>query len=238
MFRLKRLIHEIHRHSLWQIVGIYLGGAWLAYEIIQGITEGRGLPEWLPALALVLLVIGLPFVVATAFVHEEAAPAAVEPSTPEAEAAAVQAQADARREAVGRRRFLTWRNAGLSFLVALAIWGVVAAGLLLVGGYGAAPADERRSLAVLPFENLSPDPDDAYFADGIHDEIISQLGKIASLKVISRSSNIVLLKRAAYGTDQPRRPHSSQSRSSEPVRPLRATQSGASPRRYGKTSCV
>jgi hypothetical protein len=59
---LKRLIVEIHRHSLWQIVAIYLGGAWLAYEIIQGIAEGRGLPAWLPALALILLVIGLPFV--------------------------------------------------------------------------------------------------------------------------------------------------------------------------------
>jgi serine/threonine-protein kinase len=40
----------------------------------------------------------------------------------------------------------------------------------------------------LPFENLSPDPDDAYFADGIHEEIISQLGKIASLRVTSRTS--------------------------------------------------
>jgi hypothetical protein len=51
MSRLKRLIVEIHRRLLWQIVGIYLGGAWLAYEIIQGFTEGRGLAEWLAALS-------------------------------------------------------------------------------------------------------------------------------------------------------------------------------------------
>jgi len=47
---------------------------------------------------------------------------------------------------------------------------------------------ERGSIAVLPFENLSPDPDDAYFTDGVHDDIITQLSKIRDLKVIARSS--------------------------------------------------
>jgi TolB-like protein/Tfp pilus assembly protein PilF/class 3 adenylate cyclase len=45
-----------------------------------------------------------------------------------------------------------------------------------------------KSIAVLPFENLSPDPDNAYFADGMQDEILARLSKIADLKVISRTS--------------------------------------------------
>jgi TolB-like protein len=45
-----------------------------------------------------------------------------------------------------------------------------------------------KSIAVLPFENLSRDPDNAYFADGIQDEILTRLSKIADLKVISRTS--------------------------------------------------
>ena len=45
-----------------------------------------------------------------------------------------------------------------------------------------------KGLAVLPFKNLSPDPDNAYFADGIQDEILTRLAKIADLKVISRAS--------------------------------------------------
>jgi TolB-like protein/DNA-binding SARP family transcriptional activator/lipoprotein NlpI len=45
-----------------------------------------------------------------------------------------------------------------------------------------------RSIAVLPLENLSSDPEESYFADGIHGEIVSQLGKIADLRVISRTS--------------------------------------------------
>ena len=46
----------------------------------------------------------------------------------------------------------------------------------------------QKSIAVLPFENLSEDPDNAYFADGIQEEILTRLAKIADLKVISRTS--------------------------------------------------
>ena len=52
----------------------------------------------------------------------------------------------------------------------------------------AAPAVPEKSIAVFPFENRSRDPDNAYFADGIQDEILTRLSKIADLKVISRTS--------------------------------------------------
>src|SRR5207245_3813700 len=52
----------------------------------------------------------------------------------------------------------------------------------------AAAAVHEKSIAVLPFENRSRDPDNAYFADGIQDEILTRLSKIADLKVISRIS--------------------------------------------------
>ncbi len=70
MSGLKRLIHEIHRRSLWQVLGIYLLASWIVFQVIQTLTEGLGLPEWFPALAVVLLLIGLPIVLATAFVQE------------------------------------------------------------------------------------------------------------------------------------------------------------------------
>jgi hypothetical protein len=51
MSRLKRLIHEIHRRSLWQVLGIYLGGAWVAFQDIESTTCGSGMnggpqPHW------------------------------------------------------------------------------------------------------------------------------------------------------------------------------------------------
>src|SRR5207248_7540062 len=55
---------------------------------------------------------------------------------------------------------------------------------------GVAPAItiSEKSIAVLPFENLSSDKENAYFAEGIKDEILTRLSKIAALKVISRTS--------------------------------------------------
>ena len=63
-------IAEIHRRSLWQVLGIYLVGAWIGYEIIQALTEGLGLPDWVPGFAVVIFIIGLPIVLATALVQE------------------------------------------------------------------------------------------------------------------------------------------------------------------------
>jgi len=83
---------------------------------------------------------------------------------------------------------------------ALGFGGVVAAGLLVLvavllwrtrGGKSGAPsasAPDRKSVAVLPFQNLSPDPENAFFADGMTEDILTQLSKIRDLKVISRSS--------------------------------------------------
>ena len=181
MSRLKRLIHEIHRRSLWQVLMIYCGGAWVCYEIIDTITGRLALPDWLPVLAIILFLIGLPVVVATALVGEVEAPS---PAPSEAEVAA--AQVETRRT----YRFLTWRNAAATFVIVLAAWGVVATGWMLFGRGPdeGAPADERPSIAVLPLENRSGLEDDRYFTDGIHDEILTQLSKISGLSVRARTS--------------------------------------------------
>src|SRR5205807_8221320 len=80
------------------------------------------------------------------------------------------------------------------------LWGAVGTALLLIAGVVAAfvivsrratqwaLSVPEKSIAVLPFENLSADPNNAYFADGVQDEILTNLAKIADLKVISRTS--------------------------------------------------
>ncbi|KPK77470.1 MAG: hypothetical protein AMS25_16885 [Gemmatimonas sp. SM23_52] len=167
---------------------IYVGGALVAYQAVQALTEGLGLPQWFPGLAVVLFVIGLPFVVATAFVRETGAPP-VPPSEREAEAVVGEEAATSALPA-GRRPQITWRNAGLSFVVALAVWGLVATGWMLFGGRAdeGAPADERPSVAVLPLANRSGLEEDQYFTDGINDEILTQLSKIGGLSVRARTS--------------------------------------------------
>lgn len=202
---LKKLIHEIHRRSLWQVLGIYLAGSWVALEVVDGLTETAALPEWLPSLALALLVIGLPIVLATAFVQEGVGLG--EGGTSAAEVAGAPPAADPSGVALppdngpGHRIF-TWRNAMAGGVAAFAVWGLVAAGWLLIWSDardGAPPAESSPSaellaadttptVAVLPFANLSADEENAYFADGIHEDVLTQLSKIGSLLVISRTS--------------------------------------------------
>ena len=184
MSSLKQFIHEIHRRSLWQVLLIYIGGGWLVFEVVQTVTEGLGLPQWFPAFAALLLLIGLPVVVATAFVRDG------EPATAVSDPTLIPVD-EARSEAVLRRRFLTWRNATASFVVALAVWGMVAAGWMLFGVGEVetrAGAEGRPSVAALPFVNRSGLEEDEYFTDGIHDEILTLLSKISSLSVRGRTS--------------------------------------------------
>ncbi|MGD2216976.1 MAG: tetratricopeptide repeat protein [Gemmatimonadales bacterium] len=178
MSRLKRLIHEIHRRSLWQVLLIYCGAALVAYQAVQALTEGLGLPQWFPAFAIVLFIVGLPIVLATASVQEGVRG----PQRPEVAEPAVR---EVRR---AHQRVFTWRNAGLGVLIALGGWGVVATGWLLLNEPSEAPKTDLKFIAVLPLENLSPDPDNEFFAAGIHEDILSQLSKIAAVNVISRTS--------------------------------------------------
>src|SRR5437868_1190106 len=97
-------------------------------------------------------------------------------------------QKSAVRERVGAptsRRFALIGALGL--LVVIAVWFLF--GRYKMSTKQSGPAEvPAKSIAVLPFENLSRDPDNAYFADGIQDEILTRLAKIADLKVISRTS--------------------------------------------------
>jgi len=95
--------------------------------------------------------------------------------------AAVSAAKKKGTQTSGRKYFLI---AALIIVAAIA----VAAGFYIFSHRSSSKAILEKSIAVLPFENLSRDPDNAYFADGIQDEILTRLSKIADLKVISRTS--------------------------------------------------
>src|SRR5437899_7571222 len=85
-----------------------------------------------------------------------------------------------------KQRWMRWTAIATAVLL---LAGVIAA-FVIVSKKSArlASSVSENSIAVLPFENLSRDPDNAYFADGMQDEILARLSKIADLKVISRTS--------------------------------------------------
>lgn len=67
---MRRIVEELHRRTLWQVLGIYLMGSWLVLQVVDILSDNMGLPDWVFPFALVLLLIGLPIVLATAFVQE------------------------------------------------------------------------------------------------------------------------------------------------------------------------
>ena len=60
---------EIHDRSIWQVLGIYLAGSWIALQVVDTLNSTLGIPEWVISATFVLLAIGLPIVIATAFVQ-------------------------------------------------------------------------------------------------------------------------------------------------------------------------
>ncbi len=168
MSRLKQLIHEVHRRSLWQVLGIYVAVSWVVFQVVQTLTEGLGLPDWVPPLAFVLLLIGLPIVMATAFVQEGipvAGGSEEVSSESESVADAVEDQATAPR-AVGVRRLFTWRKAILGGVLAFTLLGIGTAaytvmrvlGIGPVGSLVAAGALEEGERTVLAdFESQTGD---------------------------------------------------------------------------------
>jgi TolB-like protein/Flp pilus assembly protein TadD len=177
MSRFRRLLREVHQRSLWQALVVYLGASYAVLEAVDLFSGRYGLPAWLFSVAALLLLLGLPLVVVSTLTREEVYADAVP--------AEQQAAADAEDQ---RLRRLTWRSAGLALLGALAVWGVVAAGWLAVGGDLPRPRAGRVTLAVLPFLNMSGDTAREYFAVGITDEITTQLAKIYGLEVTSRTT--------------------------------------------------
>lgn len=133
MRSLKRLVRELHRRSVWQVLGVFVAASWGVIEAVDLLTEQVGLPDWTPTMALVLLLIGLPVVLATAFVQEgmpgqerpDPAEGAGPPPEPAANLAPGTGSLDRPSTRPSRpRRLLTWRNVLLGGLGAFTLLGV------------------------------------------------------------------------------------------------------------------
>lgn len=168
MEQLKRLIREIHRRSLWQVLLIYVAASWAVLEAADVLIERLSLPDWIYGFAIILLLVGLPIVLATAFVQEGATAA----PAPGPEAADEAPDVPGRR---GPRRFFTWRNALLGGLLAFSLWGLVATAWLVFdqpasngGGVAEVPTDPDV-VAVFPFRVSGNESEFGHLREGMVD---------------------------------------------------------------------
>lgn len=176
---LKELVREIHRRSLWQVLGIFLAASWGVLQVVEVLTETAGLPDWTPTMALVLLLLGLPMCLATAFVQEgmpgqsseDAGGATVAPPAPDHVPAANLAPGTGSLDRPSTRpgttrRLFTWRNAILGGVGALALLGFSLLAYFVMWTTGIGPVgnlvaqgviEERDPVILAEFENRTAD---------------------------------------------------------------------------------
>jgi TolB-like protein/Tfp pilus assembly protein PilF len=165
---------ELKRRNVYKVAVAYAVVGWLVIQVSSTVLPTFHAPEWVVQTLVVLVALGFPISLVIAWAFE---------LTPEG----LKRTEDVDLGAAQRPRHRAW-----IFVVIIA--GVMSLGLFFLGRYTATtkqsggPTATQKSIAVLPFANLSRDPDNAYFAAGIQDEIITRLSKITDLNVISCTS--------------------------------------------------
>src|SRR6266446_3619628 len=156
---------ELQRRKVYRVAAAYIIAAGFIIQMGSAIFPAWELPNWTFRLVVVLLLIGFPIALILAWAFDV---------TPEG----IQATKGTAAETHLRRNMI--------ILVAIGVIVSAVAGFFLLPRATGRNID--KSIAVLPFEDLSGDPDNAYFADGMQDDILTNLSKIGDLKVISRTS--------------------------------------------------
>ena len=157
---------ELQRRKVYRVAAAYIIAAGFIIQISSAVFPAWELPNWAFRLVVVLLLIGFPITLILAWAYDvtpQGIRATPTPSTPGSH----------------RRRNLT-------MLVAIGVIISAGAGFFLLPRASARKID--KSIAVLPFQSLSDEKENAYFADGVQDDILTNLSKIGDLKVISRVS--------------------------------------------------
>jgi serine/threonine-protein kinase len=170
---------ELKRRNVYKVAVAYTIVGWLLVQVATQVFPFLEIPNWVVRLVIALVVIGFPIALVIAWAFE-ATPEGIK-RTEVADAMPV--------SAATRRKKHAW-------IYVVVIGTAISVTLFFLGRYTAGNKSvasvpnelPAKSIAVLPFDNLSRDPDNAYFAEGVQDEILTRLAKVADLKVISRTS--------------------------------------------------
>jgi hypothetical protein len=157
---------EVQRRKVYRVAAAYIIAAAGIIQLASAAFPAWQLPNWALRLVIVLLLLGFPIALMLAWAYDITA-------------RGVQATPTMAVPRAHRRR-------NIIMLMATGVTISAAAGFFLLPRVSARKID--KSIAVLPFENRSDEKENAYFADGIHDDVLTNLSKIGDLKVISRTS--------------------------------------------------
>ena len=169
----KKFFGELKRRNVYKVAVAYAVVGWLLVQVATQVFPFFEIPNWAVRLVVLAIVIGFPIALVIAWAFE---------LTPEG----LKRTEDVDLVAQGPSRNRAW-------IYIAVVAAALSVGLFLLGRYtvhtsGGPEELPAKSIAVLPFENLSAEKANAFFADGVQDEILTDLAKVADLKVISRTS--------------------------------------------------
>ena len=171
---MKSFFAELKRRNVYKVAVAYIVAGWALSQGIAQVFPVFDVPNWIVRLIVLLIIIGFPIALVLAWAFE---------LTPEGIKRTEDVDSTAKRN--------TKSHAWTYVVIIGALFSI---GLFMLGRYGFREKTSlssevpAKSIAVLPFGNLSRDPDNEYFAAGMQDEIITRLAQISDLKVISCSS--------------------------------------------------
>src|SRR5438093_1257971 len=171
----KGFFGELKRRNVYKVAVAYAIVGWLLVQIATQVFPFLEIPNWVVRLVIALFSIGFPIALVIAWAFE-ITPQGIERTE----------VADTMPLAAGQKKH--------AWIYVAIVGAVLSIGLFFLGRYGfrngTSSSSElpQKSIAVLPFDNLSRDPDNAFFAEGVQDEILTRLAKVADLKVIARTS--------------------------------------------------
>lgn len=169
----KNFFGELKRRNVYKVAVAYVVAGWALTQGIAQVFPVFDVPNWVVRLIVFLIVTGFPIALIFAWAFE---------ITPEGLKRAEDADATPRSERPMKR----------AWIYIVVIGAVVSLSLFFLGRYTAGnritSPDDNKSIAVLPFDSLSEDKNDVYFADGVQDQILTNLAKVSDLKVISQTS--------------------------------------------------
>ena len=171
----KTFFGELKRRNVDKVAVAYLVAGWALAQGLAQVLPVFSIPNWVIQLLVVLIILGLPVALGLAWAFELTPQGIKRTET-----------ADAMPETTRRKKYL--------WIYVVVIGGLLSIGLFFLGRYSAAPKQHAavdtsvKSIAVLPFENLSDDKQNTYFADGVQDQILTNLGRVSDLKVISHTT--------------------------------------------------
>jgi len=168
---------ELKRRNVYKVAVAYAVAGWALSQGIAQVFPVFDVPNWAIRMIVLLIVLGFPVAVVFAWFFE---------ITPEGVKRTEVADAMPKVATQKKRAWIYVVVIGAAISIALFFLGRYTAGSKIAA---AVPNDiPSKSIAVLPFDSLSEDKSNAYFAEGVQDEILTRLAKVADLKVISRTS--------------------------------------------------